>query len=283
MAREQGTTKQLKVHHFMGVALGGGKTDKTALAVVEYYPQYKKIFLARLFDRISSHGETSSDLELHRIITQYPATVESLAFDVPLRLPKCLRCRLKCPGYEACSEPEIVWMWNYYREKNKQRKPKKLFTPYTERCVDLYLSTEFEESFQAPHALGSNLAPLTARAHFITRRLQLPIVEVYTKLSLWRIGCAVHAQRSHLRFHKHSVSGEESRQVILDKLVEQGLAFIYEQDQRKLIQDSMAFDAFICALTGVLNHLGLCEKRPKGFPKMENWVAVPVENLGSIW
>ncbi len=263
----------------MGLTLGGGKTEKTALAVLEYYPKQNKIFLSRLFDRIRTEGENSGDLAVHQLIVQYPAKIESIAFDVPLNLPKCLRCRLECPGYEACTEPEIEWMWNYYRNRNKKKRPQKLFTPYTERCVDLFLSSELEEPFSPSHALGSNLAPLTARAFFINRRLKFDSIEVFPKLSLWRIGRSLQIQKSHLRFHKHSVGGEESRKAILEKLMDADIAFIYDQDFRLMVQNPSAFDAFVCALTGVLSFKGLCENRPSDFPKSAAWIAIPKEKL----
>lgn len=263
----------------MGLALGGGKTDRTSLAVVEYYPDQNKIFLSRLFEKIKTEDEVSADLYLHRLVTQYPEPIEFLAFDVPLQLPKCMRCQLKCPGYEACQEPEILWMWNYYRTRNEEKKPHKLLAPYTERCAELYLKSELEEPFHPPYALGANIAPLTARAHFITRRLQLPLLEVYPKLSLWRIGRTIQIEKSYLRFHRHSVRGEESRQIILDRLVEKGIAFLYDQDMRQMTLNHVSFDAFLCALTAVLNFKNQCEDRPRGFPAEESWVAIPKKDV----
>ena len=144
-------------------------------AGIEYYPVQKKIFLSRLFDKIKTEGELSADLQIHRMIEQCPPPVESVTFDVPLQLPKCLLCVHDCPGYEACEEPEIQWMWKHYRSQAKHKSPPRLFTPYTERCVEQYLQTELEEPFHLSHAMGSNLAPLTARAHFISRRLKVPV------------------------------------------------------------------------------------------------------------
>lgn len=268
-------SSSLKVHHFLGVALGGGKTDKTCVALVDYYPDQNKIFLSRLFERVSTHGEVSSDLQLHKIVTELPGKVESVAFDTPLQLPKCLRCRLKCPGFEACEETEIKWLWKHYRKRNTQKKPRKLFTPYTERCVEFYLQTELEEVFHPPHALGANMAPLTARAHFITRRLKRPCIEVYPKLSLWRIGRALGIGKNHLRFHRHSFGGEESRHIILQRLIQEDIAFLYVQDVKNMTANAHAFEAFVCALTGVLEFKKQCEPRPKGFPKEEAWIAIP--------
>ena len=259
------------------MSLGGGKTDRTALAVIEYYPVQKKIFLSRLFDKIRTEGEVSADLQLHRLITQCPPPVESVSFDVPLQLPKCLICvhRSKCPGYEDCQEPEIEWMWKHHRAQKKKKSPPKLFTPYTERCVEQYLQTELEEPFHLQHALGANLAPLTARAQYVTRRLDLPLLEVFPKLSLWRIGNALHLPKSQLRLHRHWEGGLSSRQLVLSKMVDKDLAFIYDQDVKTLIESPQAFDAFICALTGFLSFMGHCEVRPKGFPSQESWLEIP--------
>lgn len=264
-----------KFHRFIGVSLGGGKTDKTCIAVIEYYPEQKKIFLGRLFDRIRSDGEMSADYQIHNLIAQCPPPVESVAFDVPLQLPRCQTCRLVCPGFEECQEPEILWMWKHYRSQAKKKSPPRLFTPYTERCVEQYLSSELEETFHLPHALGANLAPLTARAQFLTRRIDLPLVEVFPKLSLWRIGNALNMPKSHLRFHRHWEGGNESRRLIIQRMMDKNLAFIYDQDIKLLIDSPQAFDSFLCALTGLLDFLGHTEAKPKGFPRRESWLAIP--------
>ena len=165
--------------------------------------------------------------------------------------------------------------WQHYDKLNERRKPKRLFTPYTERCAEMYLSNALEETFHLPHALGSNVAPLTARAHFIARRLSWRTLEYFPRLTLWRIGKSLHIQRSHLLYHKHSVGGVDSRMVILNRLIERDIAFIYDQDFRTLTENNQAFEAFLGALTGVLEFRDQCEPRPKGFPKSESWINFP--------
>lgn len=277
----QSRIRNPKHHRFIGVSLGGGKTDKTCVSVIEYYPDQRKIFLSRLFDKIKTEiqGEDiiSADLQTLRLITQCPAPVENVSFDVPLEWPKCMRCSLRCPGFEACQETEIQWMWKHYREHSQKKKsPPRLFTPYTERCVEQYLQTELEEPFHLPHALGSNLAPLTARAQFLTRQLgRLQRLEVFPRLSLWRIGNALHLSKQQLRSHRHWEAGQGARQFVLNKMMDRNLAFIYDQDVKTLIDQPQAFDSFICALTGLLSFLGHCEPKPKGFPRRESWIAIP--------
>ena len=273
-----GKKDKMKAKIFAGLALGGGKTDKTCLAVIEYYPQYHKIFLSQLFPRIKTEGELSADQIVCQLLEGL-GKVDVIGFDTPLKLPKCMRCRLKCPGYEDCGEPEINWMWKHYRQRNKKKKPKKLFTPYTERCAELYISSQLEEPFHPPHAMGANIAPLTARALFLQKRIKAPAIEVYPKLSLWRIGRALGIAKSHLRFHKHSVGGDESREAILERLIQKDIAFLYHQDARTMIEFAPAFEAFVCAITAVLKHTGQTEARPKGFPRSESWIEFPRETI----
>jgi len=254
--------------------LGGGKTDRTCLSVIEFYPQQQKIFLSRLFDKIKTDGDISSDWQIHKLISKCPPPVESVSFDVPLALPACVECKLKCPGYELCQEPSILWMWKHYRGLEKKKSPPRLFTPYTERCVEQYLQGELEEPFHLPHAMGA-IAPLTARARFIRRRLNVPALEVFPKLTLWRLGNALHLPKSNLKFHRHWESGQTSRAHILAKMMDKNLAFIYDQDVKTLVDSPQAFDSFLCAMTGLLSFLGHCEVRPRGFPKKESWIEIP--------
>ena len=266
---------KLKLHRFFGVSLGGGKTDKTCLSVIEYYPQQRKLFLSRLYDKIRSEGEVSADLQITKIINECPPPVENVTFDVPLQLPYALLNSCKGVPFEECQDPAIRWMWDHWRKHGKKKKPQKLFTPYTERCVEQYLATELEEVFHLPHALGANLAPLTARAQYLTRLLDFTCLEAFPKLSLWRIGNSLNIPKSQLRFHRHWEGGAESRRLILDKMHDKNLAFIYDQDSKSLVESPQAFDSFLCALTGLLSFLGHTEPRPKGFPRRESWIEIP--------
>lgn len=266
----------LRVHRFAGVALGGGKTDKTAVAVLDFFPDQKRVFLRSLRDKISVKGEYSADESLYSVLTQDEEGLEVIAFDAPLQLPKCFRCDLKCPGVAKCPWPEVKWMRDVHDRRAKHKRPNKMFTPYTERPVEIYISNELEEAFHPSHAMGSNAAPLTARARFLERRmLGIPFIEVYPKLSLWRIGQALGIPKSYLRFHRHAVDSDEARHYILKTLIEKDIAFIYQQDLRVMVDDSIAFDAFMCALTAFLRFRDQTEKPPKDFPKEASWIEFP--------
>lgn len=264
--------------------MSGGKQDKACLSVIEFYPKYKKLFLTKVYDRIKIDENHSADQKIIDIISTYGSKVDYIIFDSPLNMPVCISCELKCPGYEVCNEPHINWMRDKNLKINKNKKPKKNFSPYTQRCVEMYVSSEIEETFHMHHALGSNLAPLTARTHFLSKRLrdsvsQYNCVEAYVPLALWRIGRSLDVMKRHLRFHKHSVGGEDSRRAILKVLSEHNFAFVYEQDLKLMIANNHAFESFICALTGFLKFIKQTEARPEDIPVTESWIEIPVKSI----
>lgn len=248
------------------------------MAALEFYPSHGKLFLNQLFEKIRTDNEVSADFTLIQHIHAFEADVELLALDVPLELPKCLRCKIKCPGFENCKEPEIVWMWKTHRARRETRKQLRLFTPYTQRCVEMYLASELEEPFHLQEALGANMAPLTARSYFLKRRLSLPVIEVFPQLSLWRLGKHLGLAKKYLQTQGRLLRHEETRQEFLKALVERRLVFIYQQDVQRLTENRDAFNAFLSALTGYLSSKGQCEPRPRGFPDAEGWVQFPLEN-----
>jgi len=229
-----------------------------------------------MYEKIRTEEFISADLKIHEIITQFHKDVEFVAFDAPLSLPKCVACPLTCLGYETCTEPEVEWMRQHFAEVHKGKKPKKMFTPYTQRCVEAYIGHSLEEPFEIQHALGANMAPLTARALFLKRRIEVPCVEVYPRLSIWRLGQQMKVAKSHLKFHKHVVGGDESRKVFLQNLVDRKGVFLYQQDLKAMVENNHAFEAFICGYTAFLKFMGQTEQRPAYFPKSENWIEFPI-------
>lgn len=268
-----------EVIRFIGVSLAGGKSDKACVAILEYYPENKKIFLSRIFEKIKSEDEISGDLKIHELIVQNEQSIQYVAFDTALSLPNCITCKLKCPGFEHCHEPHIEWMWKHFHEHQKNKKPKKLFTPYTQRCVELYFQSKLEDKFYLHHALGSNSAPLLARALFITKRLTYKCIEVFPKLTMWRLGESLGLTKLALKDHRAAFGGDESREKFIQALNEKNLAFIYHQDAKSMIENSHAFEAFLCGLTAFLKYKNLVEPRPKNFPKNETWVEFPIKGV----
>ncbi|MES2965163.1 MAG: DUF429 domain-containing protein [Bdellovibrionota bacterium] len=274
-----GVVPQLQSVRFAGVSLGGGKTDKTAVAILEYYPERKRIFLRSLREKVSAKAEVSADEALYDVLTKEETDLTTIAFDAPLDLPLCVRCELKCPGAENCNEPVLTWMRDVHSGRKKEKRPNKMFTPYTERAAEIYIANALEEPFHPSHALGANAAPLTARAHYLRRRLKTPLIEAYPKLTLWRIGQALDMPKSYLRFHRHAVDSDEARLFILKTLIEKDIAFIYQQDMRVMVENNIAFEAFLCAITAFLKYRGQTESPPASFPRNEAWIDFPVKKV----
>lgn len=268
--------KKTAVSRFIGLSLSGGKSDRASVVILDYYSDQKRLFLSRLFDRIKTEESISADLKIHEIIENHQDQVQFVCVDVPLSFPKCIDCRLQCPGFEVCDEPEMKWLRSFYQDVNKKKKPKKIFTPYTQRCSDAFLVHSLEEKFEVGHALGSNLAPLTARAHFIKRRLgHLNFQEVSPQVCVYRLGLRYKVAKSKLKKTRNQVSGEETRALFLQAMLEKSGVFVYQQDLKLLIEDNHSFEAFICAFMGYLSYMNQAESRPKGFPSQEAWPLIP--------
>lgn len=278
-AKAASTEKSQDVVRFIGISLAGGKSDKACVAVLEYYPENKKLFLSRLFEKIKSDEQISADLKIHELIEQDPSHTKYVAFDIPWRLPTCITCQLKCPGFENCHEPHIEWMWHHHRERMQKKRPKKLFTPYTQRAIEMHFQTELEETFNLHHAMGSNSAPLLARASFIQRRISSECIEVYPMLTMWRLGHALKQMKSHLRNYRAAFGGDEARAQFLHSLNENNIAFLYNQDMKQMVENNHAFEAFLCGFTAYLKYKGLTEKKPKSFPQGEDWIDFPVKDI----
>jgi hypothetical protein len=257
------------------VSLLGGKSDRTCLAVLEYFPDHGKIFLHQLFEKIQGSASRSADGELVRMIREFEPNIEMLAFDAPLQLPVCTSCRLACPGGESCRVPAVTYMRELNKKTMRENKNAKFITPYTQRPVELYIQKRLERPYYIQDALGANVAPLAARARHILKCLGLPSVEVFPDLSFVRLAEQLGLPAKFLRAEARSFEPEEARRLFLSALMERRLCFIYQQDIQRLIDNADAFDAFLTSFTAFLSRIGECEERPRGFPKKEIWIQFP--------
>ena len=264
----------LDYKRFLGLSLSGPKNDKTSICALDFYPDQQKLMFSMLLTGIGADDDVSGDQWLLEIIKQQ-SKVELLAMDVPLQLPKCMRCELQCPGYENCQLAPIQWLWSNYNENKQKKRKTRIFAPYMERCVEYYLATQLEQDFHLPSSLGSNAAPLTARAHYLMKHIDSQCKEVSTALSIWRIGKRLSVPQKYLKYFPLSENADECRLEFLKALMKQDLVFIYNQDAQLMVENPQAFHAFICAYTMYLEFTGQCEKPPKDFPKDEVWLSFP--------
>ncbi len=259
------------------MSLSGGKSDKTCVATIDYYPKHNKIFLKDIKDKIQSDAETSQDKSLLDILNKPDASLHSISVDSPLGFPNCLTHT--CGGIDKCKDKTTKWHWSHYRKVKKRKKNLKLFTPYTERCVERHINYDLEEFFEIPEAFGANKAPLAARSIYLKSKIKKKLIEVFPRLTVSRIGTKFKLPKNELRNYRHSVYGYDSRLSFLQSLIEEDLLFIYDQDLQKLVENLHAFDSMIGALTGYLKYLGQTEKPPKNFPTTEGWIDYPVVNF----
>jgi hypothetical protein len=268
--------KVFEKYRFMGISLSGGKTQRTHLAVVDYFPVENKIFLSHLYRDIGEDGGLSADTVLLNLISENKENLQSISIDAPLTDPPSLLVDHKCVGPEDCDHPELKWMWAHHKKQHKNKRPNKIFTPYTERPVEQFLATSLEQTFPLDHALGSNRAPLWARAKFLSRRLKgISLLETYPRISVWRIGRALKISKTPLLYYKNSVEGAHCREQILEKFLDAEWLFIYSQDTKHMVKDAHVFEAVMSAYTAFLAFKNLCEPPPKDFPKGSGWVSFP--------
>lgn len=170
-------------------------------------------------------------------------------------------------------------MRELHKKTLKENKNAKFLTPYTQRPVELFVQRRLERPYFLQDALGSNLAPLTVRAQHILRRLKLPSVEVFPELSFARLGEQLEIPQKFIRQEARNFDQGDARQAFLNAILEKQLCFIYQQDSQRLIENPVAFDAFIASFTAFLSYVGQCEDVPRGFPKGEVWLKFPVEKI----
>ncbi len=268
---------------FLGLELAGAKNQKTSLAVLEFYPKERKIFLLDIFDRIAGHeGQTGDDAVLE-VIREECSGATRLGVNVALELPPCTHCSRKtCPLPSHCSVTSVKWMRDSARKTSKDQDRPKDFTPYTQRPVELWIRNQVLPTlpsycaFEVDETLGGNRAPLSARMNFLKRHLSdITLVEIWPKLTIAVLASQLNIPKRTVSSYRRLEDGAYFREEILILLAKTYEIFIYDRDMRKLAQSLTAFDAFICAFTALLSEQALCETTPKGFPATSGWIQYP--------
>ena len=275
---------------FLGLELAGAKNQKTSLAVLEFYPKEKKVFLLDIFDHITQSEDQTGDEAVLEAIREEKSKSVLLGVNVALDLPPCITCTKKqCPTPTHCTVPAVKWMRETTRRAAQDEDLSvrvQEFTPYTQRPIELWtryhvlpglknLQTS-DDSFQVDETLGGNRAPLVARMNYLSRHLQdMEMVEVWPKLTLSLIAASIGISNRTLNSYRKLEDGALAREEILIALTKAQQIFIYERDLNKLSQNLTAFDAFICAYTAMLSDQGSCVPSPKGFPHLSGWVQYP--------
>ena len=285
---------------YLGLELSGAKNAKTTLAVLEYYPREKKVFLLDVHSGIGADSTGTSDEVLIQTVLDHADEHADLKMgvNVPLTLPPCIVCTRKtCPVPGTCSAPEVRWMKGYVQKsqvtstkknttsKTKARQ-KDFFTPYTQRPVELWLRGEVLSKlpqkirFELDETLGGNKAPLTARMHYLKPHFsEYQMHEVLPKLTIALLMPYLKLSKKTIYEYRQMEEGAEARQTIIEKMSENLDIFIYDRDLKKITQNINAFDAFICAYTVLLFDKNECVEPPRNFPIQSGWVQYPKSPL----
>lgn len=289
----------LQPRRYLGLELAGAKNQKTALAVLEYYPREQKVFLLDVYDRIAGHDDQTGDEALLDALEEFTTEgassdrgrVAKMGVNVPISLPPCISCtRKSCIQSGKCSDPSVKWMRDQIRKASESPDHGmnvREFTPYTQRPFEIWaryhilpkLAEDFR--FEIDEALGGNRAPLTARMHYLRRHLgKIPLVEVWPKLTISSIASALGLPKRLILNYRKLEEGYAARVELLETIAMKKGVFIYDRDLKKLGQSLTAFDAFVCAYTALLADRDMTVKPPRGFPKEGGWVEYfPLQGL----
>lgn len=278
--------ERVEVERYLGLSLGGAKSDRTCLAVVDHYVRQDKAFLIDVFQGIGpelTHAEgrrheLTSDEVLLDLVREHQPGIKVMAVDVPLTLPPCVAgCDPECEGYSKCKRPEVRWMRQQYRRAKEKHPKLKFFTPYTQRPVDLYFRyRHFDEEMFQDETMGANLAPKAARMQYLKLHLKgIHLVETWPKLVLYHLQKPLHMTHGDVLHYRDLERGAHVRERILDRLVEKSHVFVYDRDLKKVIRDTAPFDALICAWVGLQYGRNRVMKFRSDLPLESGWVQIP--------
>ncbi len=273
---------------FLGIELSGAKNQKTAACVLEFYPREGKTFVLDVYDKIiTDEGETSDDglLALLQELGSDKA-IQAVGVNVPLDLPPCLVCRRRACFEGPCDDPGVRWAQTLLKKYDRaSRGPGRArqFTPYTQRPIEVWIWHEIIEKlpaylrFELDETMGGNRAPLTARMHFLQKKLPtFHFVEVLPKLIVARLAEAgIVPKRDALAFRKIE-EGAEARENLLHAIAQKLNFFVYDRDIHKLSLSLTSFDAFLCAMSCALTEArGSRHKPARGWPRGQRLVDDP--------
>jgi hypothetical protein len=264
----------------LGLETSGAKNDRTALAILDHYPQTGRLILVDIESKIVGVEDLSADEVLISSIkeaTEPAPQFTGMGIHGPLTLPPAFRDCLKesgpLPFSNKSNNPEIVWMNELWVRSQPKPRP---FCPYLERPIELYMRYMLKERFQVSEALGSNFAPITARLQFLKEHMPGPQHEIFPRATLSRVLASLGLPKTLIRDYSDLEKGVYTRELIfshLSKKIPQ--LFLYEKDIEVMVLHMNCFNAFLCALTQHLIFKKQTESPPKNFPKTAGWIHFP--------
>lgn len=271
-------------HRYIGISLGGAKSDNTALSVIDHYPQQNKAFVVDVFESLGAGEGSSGDDVLLELIAEVGSGCRVIAFDAPLTLPPCANgCRQGCRGPLTCKNPAVKWMKEQYTRAFQRNKKTKPFTPYSQRPVDLFFRYRFpEQDLFQDETMGANQAPRAVRMQYLKSRIDRALgnqsvksIEVWPKLSLFHMHRSWGLVEGQVLGYRSLEEGAAIREDVLHCLYEQSHLFIYERDTKKCLTNVAAFDSLIAAWVALQYGLNRCVVPSKDLPLESGWIQIP--------
>jgi hypothetical protein len=251
----------------LGLEIAGAKNDRTALAVVDFYPKTRRLVVSDVEPKLKGHHIVSADEALLDSVAESHKTAgvfTGIGIHGPISLP---------PAFMQKRDSEIRWMNDTWKRIKPHPRP---FVPYLQRSAEIWLRYLTPEKFLISDGMGSNSAPHTARLQFLTPQLPGPLHEVFPRATMSRLisslGLPKALTRNYTDFDKGLSAREDFFEAIGKKLPQ---VFIYERDLDKMITSINCFNAFLCALTQHLIYRKQCEVAPRGFPRGAAWIHIP--------
>lgn len=286
IATDSSSGQEQAVSRYLGLSLGGAKSERTCLTVIDYYRKQQKSFVVDIFEGIGAQGDLTADQVLldlvdelaHELSGSDENAVRVMGVDAPLTLPPCFpECDPQCEGYEKCKRPEVKWMRKEYQRAKAKNSKLKHFTPYSQRPVDLYFRYRYSEQNLLPdETMGANLAPQAVRMQYLKRRFQdLNLVEVWPKLSLFQLQKPLKITRREFLEYRNIERGAHIRERVIERLVEKSSIFIYERDLKKFVTSVDAFDSFVCAWVAMQSDLDKVVRFKGDIPLESGWIQIP--------
>ncbi len=261
---------------FAGLELSGAHSQKTCLAVLDFYPESPRLILSQIHPGMGREDNGNSDeILLLQLNSLGVSNQENFEFKgICTQAPTTLPPHFNSPEKAA---RELSWMNDYWHKTKPQ--PRK-FLPYLNRPFEIWMKYFTPEKFRIPESMGANLAPLAIRLDFLRRDLKWSLYESYPRACVQRILSAMGAPLSWAENYTDIDKGIGIREKFVSMISEKiPSLFLYDYDLEILVFEVQAFHSFILAITQYLDHHKQCETRPPNFPQESLWGLIPKQHI----
>lgn len=257
------------VHNIVGIDLGGTRGKSTAVATLKVQtPGFAKVVS---IEERAPEGPWTNDILTKRVATLDPNTT-FICVSSPLTQAPCNQCLLaSCPGKAACPDPDVQWLETFIREFQSQKKahvqnstntqdsnhapnPVRL-EPYHVRATEV--QGHFVQRVLPKGELGRSTGPIAARMRHLSKQWVTvgfqPGDNLFETSPRGVVTTLMNTDAA--RTYRKGTHTWKARLQILSGLhrlsfsAESGLA------RERSLQSDHAFDALLCAYTGLLASL----------------------------